>query len=47
MVPGPDCMEDGQTCPNGIHHAAKGCVIFFFFPIINKYFLMEKMFFTF
>ena len=51
-------------CPNGIHHAALGCVmtsasvqgdyvekwvkvcdkicIFFFFPIINKYFLMAK-----
>ena len=47
MVPGPDCMEDGRMCPNGIHHAAFGCVcdktcIFFFFPIINKYFLMAK-----
>ena len=27
MVPGPDCMEDGRMCPNGIHHAAKGCVM--------------------
>ena len=26
MVPGPDCMEDGRMCPNGIHHAALGCV---------------------
>ena len=24
MVPGPDCMEDGRMCPNGIHHAALG-----------------------
>ena len=23
MVPGPDCMEDGRKCPNGIHHAAR------------------------
>ena len=27
MVPGADCMEDGRMCPNGIHHAAKGCVM--------------------
>ena len=27
MVPGPDCMEDGRMCPNGIHHAARGCVM--------------------
>ena len=26
MVPGPDCMENGRMCPNGIHYAAKGCV---------------------
>ena len=25
MVPGPDCMEDGRMCPNGIHHAAPRC----------------------
>ena len=24
MVPGPDCMEDGRMCANGIHHAALG-----------------------
>ena len=23
MVPGPDCMEDGRMCPNGIHHASR------------------------
>ena len=23
MVPGPDCVEDGRMCPNGIHHAAR------------------------
>ena len=23
MVPGPDCMEDGRRCPNGIAHAAR------------------------
>jgi len=23
MVPGPDCREDGQMCPNGMHHAAR------------------------
>jgi len=27
MVPGPDCMEYGRMCPNGIHHAALGCVM--------------------
>ena len=27
MVPGPDCTEDGRMCHNGIHHAAKGCVM--------------------
>ena len=21
MVPGPDCREDGQMCPSGMHHA--------------------------
>ena len=33
MVPGPDCMEDGRMCPNGIHHAAKGCVMNSIFSI--------------
>jgi len=23
MVPGPGCREDGQMCPNGMHHAAR------------------------
>jgi hypothetical protein len=23
MVLGPDCREDGQMCPNGMHHAAR------------------------